>query len=174
MAVHPESRGKLRWYHQWYPNVVTDFHEMGTHSSYFFEPMKTNASKDPVMPIENYTTLNETFARYFAEDLDAIGSLYFTKEVFDGTYPGYGSSYPDLQGGLGLLFEQASSRGHIQKTDLGHLTFAFTIRNQLTSSLATVRASVENKSLLQEYQREFFKSAIENAKSSKVKAYVLW
>ena len=53
-GINPESRGKLKWYHEWYPNVVTDFHEMGTQSSYFFEPMKTNASLDPIMPKENY------------------------------------------------------------------------------------------------------------------------
>ncbi len=172
LGVHPESQGKLNWYHQWYPNVVTDFHEMGTNSTHFFEPMKTNGSKDPIMPVENYTTLNETFAKYFAEGLDEIGSLYFTKEVFDGTYPGYGSSYPDLQGGLGLLFEQASSRGHVQKTEMGDLSFAFTIRNQYVSSMATVKASLENKDLLHNYQRDFFKSALTNASDSGIEAYI--
>ena len=38
LAINPESRGKLDWYHEWYPNVVTDFHEMGTNSTHFFEP----------------------------------------------------------------------------------------------------------------------------------------
>lgn len=172
LAINPESRGKLTWYHQWYPNVVTDFHEMGTNSTYFFEPMKANASKDPIMPKENYTTLNDLFAKYYVNDLNKIGSLYFTKEVFDGTYPGYGSSYPDLQGGLGILFEQASSRGHVQQTPMGDITFAFTIRNQYTSSMATVRAAVENKSTLFEYQQKFFKSALERANKSTVKGYV--
>ncbi|MBW3546408.1 MAG: zinc carboxypeptidase, partial [Bacteroidetes bacterium] len=172
LGIHPESRGKLNWYHEWYPNVVTDFHEMGTNSTYFFEPMKANASKDPIMPQENYTTLNEAFAKYYTRDLDAIGSFYFTKEVFDGTYPGYGSSYPDLQGGLGILFEQASSRGHEQETPMGNITFAFTIRNQYTSSLATVEAAVDNKDLLHRYQRDFFASAISRAAKSPVKAYV--
>ncbi len=173
LAIHPESRGKLTWYHQWYPNVVTDFHEMGTNSTYFFEPMKANASKDPIMPKENYTTLNETFARYFSNGLNEIGSMYFTKEVFDGTYPGYGSSYPDLQGGLGILFEQASSRGHAQRQNSGEqLTFAFAIRNQYVSSIATLKAAVENKSILIDYQRNFFKSALTNAGKSGVKGYV--
>ncbi len=172
LAIHPESRGKLNWYHQWYPNVVTDFHEMGTNSSYFFEPMKTNGSKDPVMPVENYTTLNDTFARYFAGGLDDIGSLYFTKEVFDGTYPGYGSSYPDLQGGLGLLFEQATSRGHLQKTPLGDLSFAFTIRNQLVCAMATIRASVEQKNLLYNYQHDFFRTGRSEGKADKNRGYV--
>ncbi len=173
LAINPESRGKLEWYHHWYPNVVTDFHEMGSGSTYFFEPMKDNGSLNPIMPKDNYTTLNDTFARYYQEGLDSIGSLYFTKEVFDGTYPGYGSSYPDLQGGLALLFEQASSRGHLQKMDNGiTLSFPFTIRNQYVSSMATIKATVENKSLLHNYQRDFFKSALTNASGSQVKAYV--
>ena len=171
LAINPESQGKLKWYHQWYPNVVTDFHEMGSQSSYFFEPMKPNGSLDPIMPKDNYMKLNSLFATYFSKGLDSIGSLYFTKEVFDGTYPGYGSSYPDLQGGLGLLFEQASSRGIKQKTAYGHITFPFTIRNQFVSSLATVQAAVENKTLLRNYQKAFFQSAIGLSKKSKVKAY---
>lgn len=173
LAINPESRGKLKWYHQWYPNVVTDFHEMGTNSTYFFEPMKAIASKDPIMPKENYTTLNESFATFFSKDLDALGSMYFTKEVFDGTYPGYGSSYPDLQGALALLFEQASSRGHLQKQNSGEkLTFAFTIRNQFTSSFATLKAAIANKTILTDYQKRFFISAISRAEASKVKGYV--
>lgn len=171
LAINPESRGKLNWYHQWYPNVVTDFHEMGSNSTYFFEPMKDNGSLNPIMPKENYVDLNNLFGEYYAKALDSIGSLYFTKEVFDGTYPGYGSSYPDLQGGLGLLFEQASSRGHAQKTAMGKLTFPFTIRNQFLSSMTTVRAACENKDRLREYQHNFFKSAISRAEGSRVKGY---
>ncbi|NER09050.1 Zinc carboxypeptidase [Muriicola jejuensis] len=171
LAINPESRGKLNWYHQWYPNVVTDFHEMGSQSTYFFEPMKDNGSLDPIMPRENYVDLNNLFGDYYAKALDSIGSLYFTKEVFDGTYPGYGSSYPDLQGGLGLLFEQASSRGHKQTTAYGEITFPFTIRNQFTSSITTVRAAVENKAYLRKYQQDFFKSALSRAAASRIKGY---
>ena len=171
LAINPESQGKLEWYHQWYPNVVTDFHEMGSQSTYFFEPMKANGSLDPIMPKDNYIKLNELFATYFSKQLDSIGSLYFTKEIFDGTYPGYGSSYPDLQGGLGLLFEQASSRGLKQKTAYGYISFPFTIRNQFVSSLATVQAAVENQNTLRQYQRDFFKSALDRGSKSKIKAF---
>ena len=160
LGVHPESQGKLKWMHSWYPNVVTDFHEMGTNSNHFFEPMKPIGSLDPIMPKENYEDLNDLFAPYFSSALDKIGSFYYTKESFDGTYPGYGSSYPDLQGGLALLFEQASSRGHVQDTDYGKMTFAFTIRNQYTSGFATIKAAVENKAFLRKYQQTFFKTAI--------------
>jgi hypothetical protein len=172
LAINPESRGKLKWFHQWYPNVVADFHEMGSGSTYFFEPGKVNGSKDPVIPKPNYTILNDTFAKYFKAGMDSIGSLYFTKEVFDDTYPGYGGAYPDLQGGLGLLFEQASSRGHVQETNRGKLTFSFTIRNQYISSMATIHAAVENRSLLYNYQIDFFKSAVSDASKSGKKAYI--
>ena len=171
LAIHPESQGKLNWIHQWYPNVVTDFHEMGSQSTYFFEPMKTNASWDPIMPKENYNELNTLFGNYFSKSLDSIGSFYFTKEVFDGTYPGYGSSYPDLQGGLALLFEQASSRGLKQTTAFGEITFPFTIRNQYVSSMTTVQAAVENRQMMRRYQTSFFKSALSRAAKSPIKGY---
>ncbi|MGA0941722.1 MAG: M14 family zinc carboxypeptidase, partial [Flavobacteriaceae bacterium] len=171
LAVNPESQGKLNWYHQWYPNVVTDFHEMGSQSTYFFEPMKPNGSLDPIMPKENYEDLNELFGGYFSKALDSIGSFYFSREVFDGTYPGYGSSYPDLQGGLGLLFEQASSRGLKQTTAFGEITFPFTIRNQYVSSITTLKAAVENKTFMRSYQKAFFDSALSRAAKDPVKAY---
>ncbi|WP_281989015.1 M14 family zinc carboxypeptidase [Aquimarina aggregata] len=171
LGINPESRGKLKWYHEWYPNVVTDFHEMGTNSTYFFEPMKPIGSQDPIMPKENYKDLNNLFAPYFSSALDNIGSFYFTKEAFDGTYPGYGSSYPDLQGGLALLFEQASSRGHLQDTDYGTISFPFTIRNQYISSIATIKAAVENRVVLRKYQQDFFKSAVSTTLKKGVNAY---
>ncbi len=170
-AVHPESKGKLKWYHNWYPNVVTDFHEMGTNSTYFFEPMKAIGSKDPIIPKENYEDLNNLFAPYFVKALDSLGSFYFTKEAFDGTYPGYGSSYPDLQGALALLFEQASSRGHVQNTPFGKITFPFTIRNQFISSLATLKAAVNNKAYLRKYQQKFFKLVVNKLPNSGYEGY---
>ena len=171
LAVNPESRGKLKWFHTWYPNVVTDFHEMGTNSNYFFEPMKTNASVSPLIPAENYNVLSPKFAEYYVKALDSIGSFYYTKESFDETYPGYGSSYPDVQGGLAILFEQASSRGHLQETNYGTISFGFTIRNQYLSSLATVEAAVDNKKMLRDYQKRFFDSSLKEFKDEKIKAY---
>src|SRR5690625_6520175 len=100
-----------------------------------------------MMPQEEYTVLTETLSGYFAEALDGLGSLYFTKEVFDNTYPGYGSTYPNFLGGLGLVFEQASARGHLQENEYGELSFAFTIRHQLARSLATIRGVVQHLEL---------------------------
>lgn len=170
--VHPESQAKVAFHHQWYPNVTTDFHEMGTNSTYFFEPTKPIGSENPLLPREVYTVLTETLSTYFAEALDGIGSLYFTKEVFDNTYPGYGSTYPSFLGGLGLVFEQASARGHVQENDTGELTFAFTIRNQLKTGLATIRGAIENRELFLRHQQDFFTSALDDADADPVKSYL--
>ncbi len=170
LAIHPESRGKLNWFHEWYPNVVLDVHEMGTNSNYFFDPMKASASVKPLIPQEN-VDLYPIFAKYYVKYMDSIGSFYYSKESFDETYPGYGSTYSDLQGGLALLFEQASSRGHVQETNYGEMTFGFTIRNQFLNGIATVEAAVDNKTLLRDYQKRFFETALEEFKNEKIKAY---
>ncbi len=172
LAVQPESIARLKWYHEWYPNVVTDFHEMGTNSTYFFEPKNISASLNPVTPDENYSVLTMLFAKQFAADLDKIGSQYFYGERYDATYPGYGSTYMDLQGSLALLFEQASSRGHIQETTTGKITFPFTIRNQFVSGFATIEAAIKYKDVLYKYQNKFFKNAKDQGAKSKLNAYV--
>jgi hypothetical protein len=171
--VNPESRARIDFHQSWRPQVVTDYHEMGTSSTYFFEPSKPVGSWNPLLPERLYTDITLRFADDWAGALDSIGSLYFTKEVYDNTYPGYGSTYPNFLGGLGLVFEQASSRGHIQ--DSGHhgvLTFPFAIRNHVRTALTTVRVAVEERPALREYQRDFYASALEEAAADPVSAWV--
>ena len=38
LLTHPESRSRLEQFHRWKPHVLTDFHEMGSNSTYFFQP----------------------------------------------------------------------------------------------------------------------------------------
>jgi len=170
--AHVESRNRVEFFHQWLPNVCTDYHEMGTNGTNFFEPTKPYGSENPVVPRANYDKVNTLFAGYFSKALDEIGSLYFTKEVFDNSYPGYGSTYPDIHGGLGLVFEQASSRGHVQQSSTKEVWFAFTIRNHLRTSLATVKAAVENREFMLKHQQEYFRSALDEGRKSAVKGYV--
>ena len=170
--AHPESRNRVAFFHQWLPNVCTDYHEMGTNATNFFEPTKPYGSENPVVPRPNYDQLNTIFAKYFSKALDDIGSLYFTKEEFDNSYPGYGSTYPDIHGGLGLVFEQASSRGHAQQSSTKVVTFAFTIRNHVRTSLGTIKGAVDNRELLLKHQQDFFKSALDDGRKSSIKGYV--
>jgi len=171
LGVHPESRNRMKFFHQWRPYVMTDHHEMGSTSTFYFDPGKYT-SNNPVVPAFLYDVVHPKFAEYFSKGMNSIGSLYYTKESYDKLYPGYGSSYVNFYGGIGLLFEQASSRGHAQQTTTIPITFAFTIRNQFTASLATVRASSGEKDMLRKLRKDFFSSAMAQAKASPIKGYV--
>ena len=168
---HPESRGRMAEYHKWKPNVVTDHHEMGSNSSFFFQP-GIPSRNNPLIPL-NTITLTGKIAEYHARELDKIGSFYYSQESFDDFYFGKGSTYPDINGAIGILFEQGSSRGHVQNTLNGELTFSFAIRNHFTTAYSTVLAANGLRSDLLEHQRNFYKSALDEAKADQVKGY-LW
>lgn len=153
----PESRARINTFHKWYPNILTDHHEMGSNSSFFFQP-GIQSRTHPLTPALNQE-LTKQIANYHAKALDKIGSFYFTEEAFDDFYYGKGSTFPDINGGIGILFEQGSSRGHAQETDNGLLEFPFTIRNQFTAILSTLDAAQGMRSQLLDYQRNFFKNA---------------
>jgi hypothetical protein len=171
LGTFPETRNRIRFFHHWRPYVQTDHHEMGTNSTFYFDPGK-EGSNNPIVPDYLYKNIYPRFGEYFAAAADAIGSMYYTKESFDKLYPGYGSSYANFYGGAGFLFEQGSSRGHVQETTTIPLTFAFTIRNQFIASLTTIRAALAEKQQLLTMRREFYKAAAAHAKSSPIKGYV--
>ncbi|MEX0769492.1 MAG: M14 family metallopeptidase [Balneolaceae bacterium] len=168
---HPSSRGRIQKFHEWKPNVLADFHEMGSNSTYFFQPGVPERTH-PLTPEQNQN-LTQAIAEYHADALDEIRELYYTGESYDDFYYGKGSTYPDIQGAVGILFEQASSRGHARENDYGIKTFAYTILNQVTTSLSTLKASLELKEELQEHMRGFFREAVQEARSSRVKGYVV-
>lgn len=170
-AVHVESQARLDFFHRWYPNVMTDFHEMGTNSAYYFEPTPPLGSESPVIPRSSYEVLNARMVKYHVEALDGLGVLYFTKEAFDNFSPVYGGTYPDFHGAVGLTFEVGSSRGIVQESQDGLKTFAFTIRNHTANGLATVRGGVAEKELWLRSQRDFFKTALADAAKNPNKAY---
>jgi hypothetical protein len=109
---------------------------------------------------------------FHAAYLDRIGSMYFTKENYDDFYYGKGSTYPDINGAIGILFEQASSRGHAQQTSNGVLRFPFTIRNQFTATLSTLEAAKALRKEFLDWQREFYQSAVTEAARYSTKAFV--
>jgi hypothetical protein len=170
LLTHPESQGRVQQFQRWLPSVLTDFHEMGTDSTYFFQP-GIPSRQNPLTPDRNLE-LTRKIAEFHAEALDEMGSLYFTEEGFDDFYYGKGSTYPDLHGGVGILFEQASSRGHLQENSFGGISFPFTIRNQFTTSLSTLRAADSMRSELMDWQREFYRSARVEARGLDTAAYV--
>ncbi len=154
---HPETRGRLELFHHWRPQIVIDAHEMGSESTYFFQPgipSRTN----PNTPRLNQE-LTARVARFHAEALDALPALFYSEETFDDFYYGKWSTYPDINGAVGILFEQASSRALVRDTKAGRLHYATTVRNQFATSLSTLRAAREMRPDLLRYQRDFYAEA---------------
>src|SRR6185503_10904272 len=166
-AVHVESQNRLKWYHMWKPNILTDHHEQGSNATFFFQP-GVPSRVNPLTPDKNQE-LTAKLGKFHAAFLDRIGSLYFTKENYDDFYYGKGSTYPDINGAIGILFEQASSRGHAQQTANGILRFPFTIRNQFVTALSTLEGAKALRKEFLSWQRDFYKSADADATAYPVK-----
>ncbi len=167
---HVEMSGRIALFHEWKPNVLTDHHEMGTDATFFFQPgipSRTN----PITPQLNQD-LTGKIAVFHAQAFDKRNALYYSEESFDDFYYGKGSTYPDVNGSIGILFEQASSRGHIQESIHGDLTFPFTIKNQYEAAFSTLKGVNALRVEILNYQRNFYKEAINEAKKTSVKGYI--
>lgn len=138
----PETRGKVAAIRQWNPVVVADLHEMGGDGTYFFSPAAAPFSPNLTQAqIRAY----ELIGRYNAAAFDARGEPYFTREVYDLFYPGYGDTWNAHQGAIGSTYEQASARGLVfERRDGTVLTYADGVRNHFTTSLATASAVADN------------------------------
>ncbi|QIQ88313.1 MAG: carboxypeptidase [Erythrobacter sp.] len=138
----PETRGKVAAIREWNPVVVVDLHEMGGDETYFFSP-----AAEPVNPNitaaqqRAYDIIGRNNARYF----DAMGEPYFTREVYDLFYPGYGDTWNTHQGAIGSTYEQGSARGLVwERRDGTVLTYADGVRNHFVASLSTAEAVADN------------------------------
>lgn len=166
----PESENRVKKLMQWKPNILVDLHEMGSNSTFHFspgEPKRVN----PLIPADNQE-LTAKLAEGYAKAFDEIGSLYFSAEQFDDYYIGRGPTFMDMNGGVALLFEQASSRGFEQDTENGRLTFPFTIKNQLTGALSTITTANRLRKEFVSYQRNYYITAAAESKKSLKKGYV--
>ncbi|MFN3189551.1 MAG: M14 family zinc carboxypeptidase [Aureliella sp.] len=170
-TVHPESQGRIKLFHQWKPNVVLDFHEMSGSSSFFFQP-GIPARNNPLSPGRNLELTRE-FAKEHVRRMDAAGEAFFTEERFDDFYPGKGSTYPDLHGAIGILFEQGSTRGLKLTNDRTDRHFRDTVANQVRMSLSSLDSANRLKDELLEFQTDFYAEALGAGESAYVTAYLL-
>ncbi|HBH25529.1 MAG TPA: zinc carboxypeptidase [Cytophagales bacterium] len=167
---HPESRARVTQFHKWRPNVLTDHHEMGSNSTFFFQP-GVPSRNHPLTPNKAYE-LTKEISKFHARALDKKGEFYYSEETFDDFYYGKGSTYPDINGGIGILFEQSRVRGHLRSTENGERHFADAISNQVTVSFSTMKAAVDLKKDLLIYQKNFRIEAMKSADDDEFKAYI--
>lgn len=165
-----ESQNRIPYFHQYQPNVLGDFHEMGANGSYFFQPGIPTRTH-PLTPTEN-TELTKLLATYHAKALNAKNRLYYSEESFDDFYYGKGSTYPDINGSIGVLFEQASSRGLLQNTVNGVLTFQYGVQNHVLTSLSTVEGAWKNQAKFKDYRQRFYQQAKQDAEDENFSGFI--
>ena len=166
-----ESQSRMKWFHQWKPDVVLDFHEMGSNSTFFFQPGEPKRMH-PLTPAEN-VELTGTICRISCADAGQSWARSISPRKCSTIFIwAKGSTYPDLHGAVGILFEQAGSRGRAQETSNGLLTFADTIQNQFAASRSSLKAAVDLRLDLLENKRRFYSESAEMAAEQPVRTHV--
>ncbi len=166
-----ETIGRTRLYLEWFPHVVVDLHEMGGESTYYFAP--------PADPLNPHITRQQaawlaTFGRENGKRFDERGFAYFTREVFDSFYPGYGESWPIFHGAVGMTYEQASARGLVyRREDDTMLSYRDGVVHHFTAAIATAHTAARNRQKILSDFLEYRRSAVEEGQEGPVQQYIL-
>ncbi|MCG3154763.1 MAG: hypothetical protein DKINENOH_01357 [bacterium] len=169
--TQPETAGRTRIFLEWYPQVFVDLHEMGFNQTYYFappaNPMNPNLTS---AQIDWLTRFGQNNANWF----DRFRFDYFTREIFDSFYPGYGEGWPLFQGALGMTYEQAGPDGMvIRRQDDTLLRFREAVHHHFIASLATAEMAAGQRSELLRFFFNYRREAITEGTREAVKEYVL-
>lgn len=166
-----ESKQRARVYHEWMPHVFADLHEMGSNSTYFFSPPMTPYNEFVKPELSKWWKI---IADANARAFDHFGWGYYTRESFDAFYPGYGTSYPSINGAVGMTYEQASARSvSIERDDGSVLTLREAAWHHFTTSMATLRVVAERREEKVRDFYTFFATALKEAKTDPMKEIIL-
>jgi len=153
LLQQPESINRVRMLQGYRPHVMTDHHEMGGDNTFFYQP-GVESRWHPMIPAAN-RELTERLGAFHARALDRAHRLHYSGESFDDFYPGKGATWPDLQGTVGILFEQASTGGLVRDTSQGRITLPMAIHNHVLATLSTLQGSAELADDLREYRIDY-------------------
>ena len=171
LLTQPEAQAWIGKWHEWKPMVSADYHEMGSSSPFYFHPGEA-LRRNPLIP-ERARDLTYRIAQQHTTDfLDPEARLYTTQEGFDNFYIGKGSTYPQINGSLGILFEIGAARGGELETDRGLVTHADNVRTQFRTALTTVEGARNIRDELIEYQTSYFAESAQMASRDNRRAYV--
>lgn len=169
--TQPETRGKVAAFMHWRPQIYVDLHEMGGNSSYYFPPQAVPYNPNIAPELLAWTEkIGENNSRWF----DRMGFSYFSGEVFDAYYPGYGASWPTYQGSMGLTYEQASSRGLLyRRSDDTVLVYRDTVQHHYIASLSTAELAANNREGILRDFYGFGVSGIEEGRNDEIREIIL-
>jgi len=131
--MQKETQQRLKFYRSWMPMLHADFHEQSFQHTYYFPP----AAK-PYLNFLSPSTLElqASVSKSFSKLFDAKKWPYFTSEVYDLLYPGYGDTYPILNGALGMTLEQGGIRGGLNAAKNNGDSISLSTRVEHHTSLA--------------------------------------
>ncbi len=171
ILTQPETRGRIRILQEWYPVAYVDAHEMGSDGTYYFAPEAV--PYNPHLAADQRASLT-LFGRTNARWFDTFGFDYFTREVYDAFYPGYGASWPSYFGSIAMTYEQASSRGLVfRQYDGNDLTYRYTVRNHFITSLGTAETVAVNREKFLTDFYDYQVTAIDEGESDSIRSYIL-
>lgn len=171
ILTQPETRGRIRILQEWYPVVYVDAHEMGSDGTYYFSPEAR--PYNPHLAADQRESL-ELFGRTNARWFDEFGIDYFTREVYDAFYPGYGASWPSYFGSIAMTYEQASAGGLVfRQYDGNELSYAYTVRNHFVTSLGTAETVAANREKFLADFYDYQVTAIDEGESERIRSYIL-
>jgi len=163
--TQPEVKSQIAMLQKWYPQVFVDLHEMGGNSSYYFAPEAS--------PFNPHLTAQQKQSLFWfgmnnARWFDKEGMRYFTRDIFDAFYPGYGASWPAYYGAIAMTYEQGSARGlAFRRRDGSEFSYLKSIKGHFVTSLATAETmSMKAKRVLANFST-YQRSAIAEGKKSK-------
>ncbi|HVS14359.1 MAG TPA: M14 family metallopeptidase, partial [Thermoanaerobaculia bacterium] len=160
--TQPETRGRVAVLQEWYPLVFVDLHEMGGDSTYYFAPEAV--PYNPHLAQDQRDSL-ELFGRNNAKWFDEFGFDYFTREIYDAFYPGYGASWPAYYGAVAMTYEQASPRGLVLlRTDGELLHFREAVRHHFVASVSTAETAARHREKLLRDFWDYRRTAIEEGR----------
>jgi hypothetical protein len=171
IMTQPETRGRIELVQEWYPVAFVDAHEMGSDGTYYFAPEAV--PYNPHLAADQRSSL-ELFGKNNARWFDIFGIDYFTREVYDAFYPGYGASWPSYFGSVAMTYEQASSRGLVfRQYDGNRLTYPYTVRNHFVTSLGTAETVQMNREKFLTDFYDYQVTAIEEGRSDAIRSYII-
>lgn len=171
IQTQPETQGRTKAMLEWYPVAYVDAHEMGSDGTYFFAPEAV-----PFNPhlAEDQRASLQLFGQNNARWFDEFGIDYFTREVYDAFYPGYGASWPSYFGSVAMTYEQASTRGLVfRQYDGVEVQYRETVRNHFVTSLATAETVAVNREKLLTDFYNYRVTAIEEGEEESIRSYIL-
>ncbi|MGA7615033.1 MAG: M14 family zinc carboxypeptidase [Thermoanaerobaculia bacterium] len=160
-STQRETRARISAFRQWHPQVFVDFHEMGVDSSYFFPPDASPINSNIRQDTEKWL---QVFGRANADVFSSRGWPFFVNEVFDLFYPGYGDSWPSLNGAIGMTYEMAGggrAGRKVRRDDGTILTLAERAEKHATAAMNTIRTAATHRHDLILHTFDTFESNLE-------------